>query len=401
MANPKISNRVLKAPASPIRKLMVYANQAKEKGVSIYHLNIGQPDIHTPEVMYEAANKFEHKTLAYGPSEGLPEYRDALVKYYNDFGLNITRDDVYVTIAGSEAIVFAMLATMDPGEEIIIPEPFYANYNGFAVMSDVNIKPLTSHPENGFALPSKEEIEKVITEKTRAILLCNPNNPTGRVYTKEEVEMVAELAQEHNLFVIADEVYREFIYGDVKHTSILSVEGMEERGIIIDSISKRYSACGSRIGCIVCKNRELMQNILKFAQARLCPPTLDQHMAIATINLDESYFEEINVEYQKRRDIVFEELQKIEGVLVKKPDGAFYMVVKLPVEDAEDFVKWMLTDFSVNNETVMVAPAAGFYATPGLGLNEIRIAYILNEEKLRKAMNIFAEGLKKYKELKK
>jgi len=392
----QLSQRASEIQASPIRKLMPYANAATKRGIKVYHLNIGQPDIETPQVMMEVFHNFHEKVLAYGPSQGLDEYRKGLVHYYAGNNIHVKEDEIIVTTAGSEAIVFALQVVANEGDEIIVPEPFYTNYNGFATMSSVHLKPLTTYAETGFALPSREKIEAVITPKTKAILLCNPGNPTGTVYSREQIFMIAEVAKQHNLFVISDEVYREFIYDGGTHTSIMDVPGVEEHAILVDSVSKRYSACGARVGCIVSKNKELMAAVLKYAQARLCPPTLGQLAANACCYLDASYIRTIQQEYQKRRDIVFAELQKIPGCICVKPHGAFYIIAKLPLKDAEDFIIWMLKDYQVGNETVMTAPADGFYATPGLGKDELRIAYILNEHDLRKAMHIFRTGLETY-----
>jgi aspartate aminotransferase len=393
----ELSNRANNVQASPIRKLMPFANAAKKKGMKIYHLNIGQPDIETPKEMMDVYANFEDKVLAYGPSQGLECYRENLVRYYSRHNIKLNVDDIIVTTAGSEAIVFAMLVTCNPGDEVIIPEPFYTNYNGFATMTGVKIKPLTTYAEDGFKLPSNEKIEALISDKTRAIMLCNPGNPTGAVYSKTDLERIAGLVQKHDLYVITDEVYREFVYDGDIHTSILEISGLEEKAVMVDSISKRYSACGARIGCLVSRNKELMAAALKFAQARLCPPTIDQLAANACIDIKADYFEAILKEYDKRRNLVFEELQKIKGIVCVIPKGAFYIIAKLPIDDAEHFAKWMLEEFSLDNETVMFAPAEGFYATPGLGKNELRFAYILNENDLAKAMNIFRKGLEKYK----
>jgi len=393
----KLSNRALNIQASPIRKLMPFANEAKKKGIKIYHLNIGQPDIETPKEMLDVYTNYEDKVLAYGPSQGLEIYRENLVRYYGRHNINIDVNDIIVTTAGSEAIIFAMVTACNEGDEIIIPEPFYTNYNGFATMAGVKIVPLTTYAEEGFKLPSDEKIESLVTEKTKAIMLCNPGNPTGAVYPFEDMKRIADLAIKHNLFVISDEVYREFVYDGLKHTSILSFPELTDKAIMVDSISKRYSACGARIGCLISRNKEFMAAALKFAQARLCPPTIDQLAANACIEIEAEYFTGILKEYDKRRQIVFEELQKIKGIVCVMPKGAFYIIAKLPINDAEDFAKWMLEEFSLENETVMFAPAEGFYATPGLGRNELRIAYILNENDLAKAMKIFREGLEKYK----
>lgn len=393
----KLSKRAVEVQASPIRKLMPFANAAKDKGVKIYHLNIGQPDIETPQVMIDVYRNYADKVLAYGPSQGLLEYRQNLVEYYARYDIKISVDDIIVTTAGSEAIIFAMMAICDLGDEIIIPEPFYTNYNGFATMAGAKIAPLTTHAEQGFALPQNDEIEKLINLNTKAIMLCNPGNPTGAVYSKEDLARVAQLAIKHDLFVIADEVYREFVYDGLSHTSLLNLDFISNRAIVVDSISKRYSACGARIGCMISKNEELMASVLKFAQARLCPPTIEQMAASAATKLQEEYFQPTLAEYKKRRDIVFNELQKMPGVICRKPKGAFYVIAKLTaIEDAEDFAKWMLTEYNENNETVMFAPAEGFYATSGMGKNEIRIAYILNENDLYTAMELLRKGLEKY-----
>lgn len=395
----KISNRATKIQASPLRKLMPFANTAKKEGKKIYHLNIGQPDIPTPKAMLDVYRNFDKEVLAYGPSQGLELYRENLVNYYAKHDIQIEVGNILVTTAGSEALIFALLAACNPGDEVIIPEPFYTNYNGFATITSVKIVPLTTYAENGFALPSDEEIIPLITKKTRAIMLCNPGNPTGTVYPKTDIERLAKIALENDLFIISDEVYREFTYDGLTHTSIMDIRDLEENAIMVDSISKRYSACGARIGCIVTRNKNITDSVLKFAQARLCPPTIDQLAANACIDIEEEYFVNILSEYDQRRTVVFDELQKIENIVCIKPQGAFYIIAKLPIEDAEDFVKWMLTEFSYENETVMFAPAEGFYATPGMGKNEVRLAYVLNTENLKKAMLIFRKGLEKYIEL--
>ncbi len=396
----KLSDRAINIQASPIRKLMPFANEAKKKGIHIYHLNIGQPDIETPKEMLDVYKNFEEKVLAYGPSQGLECYRKNLVNYYRKHNIELDIDDIIVTTAGSEAIVFALLTACNEDDEVIVPEPFYTNYNGFATMTGVKIVPLTTYAEDGFALPSNEKIRALINSKTKAIMLCNPGNPTGAVYPKEDIQRIADIAIENDLFVISDEVYREFVYDGLSHTSILDIEGMEDLAIMVDSISKRYSACGARIGCLISRNKNFITSTIKFAQARLCPPTIDQLAANAAIDIEEEYFKKIISEYDNRRNLVFEELQKIEDVICIKPKGAFYIIAKLPIDDAEHFAKWMLEEFSYENETVMFAPAQGFYATPELGKNEIRIAYILNKNDLKKAMKIFRKGLEKYKGLK-
>ncbi|HRY83473.1 MAG TPA: pyridoxal phosphate-dependent aminotransferase, partial [Candidatus Cloacimonadota bacterium] len=368
----------------------------KKRGIKVYHLNIGQPDIETPPAMLEAYHSFNEKVLAYGPSQGLDVYREGLVRYYHKHGIELKEDQIIVTTAGSEAITFALLVVCNDGDEVIVPEPFYTNYNGFATMAGVTIKPVTTYAEDGFALPSDAIIEAGITPKTRAIMLCNPGNPTGTVYSKADIFRVAAIAKRHNLFVISDEVYREFVYDGLVHTSIMEVPDFEDLAIMVDSVSKRYSACGARIGCIISKNKDLMAATLKFAQARLCPPTIDQLAANACIDLPDDYIGAIQMEYQKRRDIIFHEIQSIPGVVCKKPEGAFYVVVKLPLENAEDFVIWMLSEYSVDGETLMAAPGEGFYASPGLGRNELRLAYVLCEEDIRKAMHIFRTGFERY-----
>ncbi len=393
----QLSKRAREIQASPIRKLMPHAVAAKKRETKVYHLNIGQPDIPTPQAMIDVYHSFSDKVLAYGPSQGLDVYREGLVKYYQKYDIPLKEDQIIVTIAGSEAVTFAMYVTCEVGDEIIVPEPFYTNYNGFATMAGINIKPVLTVAEDGFQLPKDEVIEAAIGPKTRAIMICNPGNPTGTVYSKEDITRLCKIAKKHNLFVISDEVYREFTYDGAKHTSILQIEGMEDLAIMVDSVSKRYSACGARIGCIVSRNAELMAATLKFAQARLCPPTVDQLAANACVDLGDEFFGPLISEYKKRRDLVFAELQKIPGIVCVKPQGAFYIVAKLPIENAEDFVIWLLDNFQIDNETVMAAPAEGFYSTPGQGRNELRLAYILNEEDLTKAMHIFRQGFEEYK----
>lgn len=392
----RLSKRVLNMPASPIRKLMPYANAAKKRGVKVYHLNIGQPDIKTPEGMLNAIKNIDMTVLPYGPSEGLADYREALPNYYAKHGIQITTENVQVTTAGSEAIIFVMMAIADVGDEIIIPEPFYTNYNGFGDMAGIQIVPVTAKAETGFALPPRNEIESKITNRTRAIMICNPGNPTGAVYTRQEMETLVDLAKTYNLFLVADEVYREFVYDGNQHTSVLEFDDIADRTIIVDSISKRYSACGARIGCIISKNQELLQNTLKMAQARLCPPTLEQIAAKAALDTPDEYFEEVLNEYRQRRNLVHTALNNIPGVLCEKPKGAFYVIAKLPVDNAEKFAIHMLEHVAVDNETVMFAPAAGFYATPNVGVDEVRIAYVLNTHDLEKAMHIIKVGLEKY-----
>jgi aspartate aminotransferase len=397
----KISERADNIQESPIRKLKPLADRAKVRGIKIYHLNIGQPDIETPQEIIEVYKRYNEKVLAYGPAQGLDLYRHNLVNYYLNNNIKVLEDDIIITTAGSEAIIFSLITVCNPGDEIIVPEPFYTNYNGFAEMAGIKIIPLITRAEDAYGLPPDEEIKKLITLKTKAILICNPNNPTGAVYPQKDLERIAKIAKEKDLYIISDEVYREFVYDNTEAISFLNIKGVEDRVIIVDSISKRYSACGARVGCLISRNQELIKSVLKFAQARLCPPTIDQLAANAAINLQKDYFSKILKEYNQRRKVLFEELNKIPGVVCKKPAGAFYMMIKLPINDAEDFVKWLINSFSINKETVMVSPGNGFYATPGAGQNEVRIAYILNETDLRKAMYIFRKGLKEYIKIKK
>ncbi|SHH47046.1 pyridoxal phosphate-dependent aminotransferase [Tepidibacter thalassicus] len=391
-----LSKRITSMQASPIRKLVPYAQEAISKGIKVYHLNIGQPDIKTPETFFKAVKNFKKDVLEYSFSQGMPELIDAISKYYKNYNMDFKQDEILITNGGSEALLFSMIAIADPYDEILAPEPFYTNYNGFATAVNVNIKPITTKAEKGFHLPSKNEIENVITPKTKAILLSNPGNPTGVVYSKEEIEMIASIAKEYNLFIIADEVYREFVYDGLEYTSFGNIKEVEDRVIIVDSVSKRYSACGARIGSIASKNKEFIAQVLKLCQGRLCVPTLEQIGAIELYKTPESYFKEVNLEYKKRRDILYNALNNMNGVLCKKPKGAFYVVAKLPVENAEDFVIWMLKDFNLNGETIMMAPAEGFYSTKGLGKDEVRLAYILNEKDLSKSMEILKAGLEKY-----
>jgi aspartate aminotransferase len=398
MGKLKISSRNEIMQASPIRKLAPLAVKAKSEGVHVYHLNIGQPDIKTSQKMIDAYHQIPD-VIEYGPSEGLHSYRTKLVQYYKKMNIDVTASNIFITTGGSEAIIFTLLSALSPGDEVVIPEPFYTNYNGFAVMAGVNVVPVTTKIENGFDLPDMKEFEAKLTPRTKAIVICNPGNPTGAVFKKERLQELVEFARKHNLYVISDEVYREFTY-DCKATSILQFDDFEENAVMIDSTSKRYSACGSRVGCIVTRNKELLGLVLKFGQARLCPPSVDQQAAEAAVDTPDSYFEEVHKEYTKRRNVAYKELKKIPGAEVPMPMGAFYMVVGLPIDDADDFAKWLLTDFRHNKETTMVAPASGFYATPGLGKNQIRIAYVLKEEDLIKAINILKIGLEEYKKKK-
>ena len=386
-------------PASPIRKLVPYSEQAKSEGVHVYHLNIGQPDIQTPELALNAVKNNTINVLAYSRSEGSEAYRKKLAYYYKKHHIAVESDNILVTTGGSEALLFTIGSIMDQGDEIIIPEPFYANYNGFSVAQGVNVVPVVSEIDNNFALPPIKDFEALITPKTKAILICNPGNPTGYLYSKEEISQLAELVKKHDLFLIADEVYREFAYDGEEHHSVMTIEGLEAHAIMIDSVSKRYSMCGARIGCLVTKNKQVYDTALKFAQARLSPPTYAQIASEAALDTPDSYFDEIIEEYVERRNILVQELQKIPGIKVVKPKGAFYCIVELPISNADAFAQWFLEAFRVENETIMMAPAAGFYATPGLGKNQLRIAYVLKKEDLIKSVNILKQGLKVYKNL--
>jgi len=383
-------------PQSPIRKLVPFAENAKKKGVKVIHLNIGQPDIKTPQQALDAVKNNNLTVLEYSRTEGSESYREKVAGYYAKHNIHVTANDIMVTTGGSEALAFAMGCIADSDDEIIIPEPFYANYNGFATANGVTVVPVVSKIEDNFALPPIEAFEKLITPKTKGILICNPGNPTGYLYSKEEIQKLASIVKKHDLFLIADEVYREFTYDDKEHYSILQEKGLHQHAIIVDSVSKRYSMCGARIGFLVSKNKEFMSTALKFGQARLSPPTYAQIAAEAALDTPQSYFDDVKTEYRQRRDLLIRELEKLEGVKVAKPQGAFYCIVELPIADAEDFAQWLLEDFRVDNETVMVAPAGGFYATPGLGKNQIRIAYVLDQDNLKRAVNILGEALKSY-----
>ena len=393
---PKVSVKGQQMPESPIRKLVPYAEIAKKKGHKVYHLNIGQPDIKTPEVALQAVKNADITVLEYSHSAGFESYRTKLSQYYKNHGLPIDTQDIIITTGGSEALLFAMGSTMDTDDEIIIPEPFYANYNGFSTASGVKVVPVISGIETGFALPPIEAFEKLITSKTKAILICNPGNPTGYLYSKEEILKLAESVKKHDLFLIADEVYREFIYDGDKHFSVMNVPGLEENAIMIDSVSKRYSMCGARIGCIVSKNKEVMATAMKFAQARLSPPTYAQIASEAALETPQSYFDDVISEYKDRRDTLIAELNKIEGVTVANPKGAFYCIAKLPIDNADKFAQWLLESYDLNGETVMVAPAAGFYSTPNVGLDEVRIAYVLKKDDLIKSVQILKEAITVY-----
>lgn len=393
---PKISKKATVMPASPIRKLVPFAEAAKKKGVKIYHLNIGQPDIETPPSFLNAVKTADVKVLEYSHSAGNESYRKKLCGYYKEYNINIDHNEVIITCGGSEAIEIAMLTCFNSGDEIIIPEPFYANYNGFSCAADVVVKPVRSFIDTGFALPKISDFEKVITPKTKGIMICNPGNPTGYLYTKAELEALRDLVKKHDLFLLSDEVYREFCYDDKEYISVMHLDGIENNVILLDSISKRYSACGARIGAMITKNKEVMAAALKFAQARLSPPSYGQIGAEAALDTPKSYFAEVKKEYIARRDFVIDSLNKIEGVFCPKPSGAFYCIAKLPIDNADKFCQWLLEDFNLNQQTVMLAPATGFYSTPGAGNDEVRIAYVLNLNDLKNAMNCLKEALKVY-----
>lgn len=395
---PILSSRSVEMPESPIRKLVPYAEAAKKQGKTVYHLNIGQPDIETPQVAIDAIKNIDLSVLAYSNSEGILTYREGLAAYYNKLGLKLTYENILVTTGGSEALLFAFNACLNPGDEVIIPEPFYANYNGFAKSTGVNIVPITATIEDGFALPPIAQFEQLITSKTKAILICNPGNPTGYLYSKEELEALRDIVLKHDLYLIADEVYREFCYDDKTHCSVLNLEGLSENVVVVDSVSKRYSMCGARIGAFVSQNKKLLSTALKYAQARLSPPTLAQIAGEAALKTPASYFDQVINEYVERRNILVDGLNKIEGVHCPVPGGAFYAVVKLPVKNAEDFCQWLLEKFDYNNQTVMIAPAAGFYSTKGLGVQEVRIAYVLDKTSLQQAIKCLEEALKVYPE---
>ncbi len=382
-------------PPSPIRKLVPYAEAAKKRGIKVYHLNIGQPDIATPEVILDAVRNSDFKVLEYSHSAGNESYRKKLVQYYKGVGINVTPEQIIITTGGSEAILFGFMACMDAGDEVIIPEPFYANYNGFAIEAGVIVKPITSSIETGFALPPIEDFEKVITAKTKGIVICNPNNPTGYLYSKEEMEILKQIILKHNLYLFADEAYREFCY-EGTHTSAMHLTGVDENVVLMDTISKRYSACGGRIGAFVTKNTALINAVMKFAQARLSPPSFAQILGEAAVDLPADYFDITKAEYKKRRDTIVERLNAIPGVFCPNPGGAFYAMAKLPVDDADTFCQWLLESFSYKGQTVMLAPASGFYGTPGLGKQEVRLAYVLNTDSINKAVDCLGKALEEY-----
>lgn len=392
---PKISQRGQIMPPSPIRKLVPYAEAAKKKGVTVYHLNIGQPDIETPQPVLDAVRNSHFKILEYSHSAGNESYRRKLTTYYGRFGIDVDYNQIIVTTGGSEAIIFGFMACLDPGDEVIVPEPFYANYNGFAVEAEVKVVPVTSGIESGFALPPIADFEKKITPKTKAILICNPNNPTGYLYSPEELNVLRDICKKHNLFLFSDEAYREFAY-DGTTLSALQLEGLEDNVVVFDTISKRYSACGGRIGALVTRNKTLLDSVMKFAQARLSPPSFAQIAAEAAVDLPVDYFDGIKAEYKSRRDLLVKRLNEIPGVFCPNPGGAFYAMAKLPIDDADRFCQWLLEDFSYDQQTVMLSPGTGFYATAGLGKQEVRLAYVLNLESIDKAMTALSKALEVY-----
>lgn len=394
-----ISYRGRTIQASPIRKFKPYADDALKKGIKVYFLNIGDPDVPTPKPVIDAFHEFKDEVLAYGPAQGFLDLRQAVAAYFGSYNIPLTENNVIITTGGSEAILFSFSAVADPGDEIIIPEPFYTNYNGYASIASIKIVPLPLRVEDGFRLPKGADIEAKITPRTKAILLCSPNNPMGTVYTPEELGRVAAIVKEHDLFLIGDEVYKEFVYDGKAHRSVLEYPGIEDRVIVVDSISKRFSCCGARIGAVITRNCDLFQAILRFAQARLCPPSVEQRAALAAYRMGMDYFKPVREEYQRRRDVLYEGLKSIPGVIAYRPQGAFYITVKLPIKDCEHFVVWMLSEFNLDGETVMVAPASGFYATPGKGLDEVRMAYVLEVEKIKRALVVLKAGLEKYKKL--
>ena len=383
-------------PESPIRKLVPFAENAKRKGKKVYHLNIGQPDIQTPSVALEAIKNFDNNVVEYSHSAGFESYRKGLASYYQSLDIDVSYNDLMVTTGGSEALLFALNSCLDAGDEIIIPEPFYANYNGFSISAGITVKPISTSISNGFALPPIEDFVKLITPKTKAILICNPGNPTGYLYSQEELELLRDVVKKYNLFLFADEVYREFCYDGNSHCSVLSLDGLEKHAVVIDSTSKRYSMCGIRVGCIVSKNPEVINTALKFAQARLSPPTFGQVAGEAALSTPKSYFEDVINEYVSRRDLLVDGLNKIDGVICPKPKGAFYAIAQLPVDNAEKFAQWLLEEFDYQNETLMVAPAAGFYSTEGEGNNQVRIAYVLNQNSLKRAIKCLEQALIQY-----
>lgn len=393
---PRISEKGCAMPASPIRKLVPYAEEAKRKGRKVYHLNIGQPDIETPEAAINALKNADLRVVEYSHSAGIPSYRKKLVEYYKSWGIDVNENQIIVTCGGSEGILFAFMSCLDPGDEVIIPEPFYANYNGFATTAGVVIRPVKSTIENGFALPPVAEFEKLINDKTRAVLVCNPSNPTGYLYSEAELQELRKLVLKYDLYLFSDEVYREFCYDGASHFSVMNLEGMDEHVVLLDSVSKRYSACGARVGTFITRNKQLYNVAMKFAQARLSPPTFGQIMSEAAVDTHQSYFDGVIAEYIARRDIVVNSINKIPGCYCPNPKGAFYVVARLPIDDSDKFCQWLLEDFEYQNQTVMLAPATGFYSTPGLGKNEVRISYVLKIDDLKASMKCLEEALKVY-----
>ena len=391
-----LSKKAIDIPASPIRKLVPYADAAKKRGVKVFHLNIGQPDIDSPKCVMEAIRNIHLNNLAYANSAGIESYRKGLAKYYNNLGIDVDFKDIIVTTSGSESVNFAISLVCNPGDEVIVMEPFYTNYRAFAIQNGVTLVPVPTRIEDGFKVPPMEDVEKYITPKTRAILICNPGNPTGTLYTQDALEKLAGIVKKHDLYLLSDEVYREFCYSDTPHFSCMQLKGIEQNTLLLDSVSKRYSMCGARIGCIVSRNKDIMAALLKFAQSRLCSPVVEQIAAEAALDTPKEYFAAVKAEYIHRRDVMIEMLNKIPGVFTPKPMGAFYTVASLPVDDAEKFAKWMLEEFNYNGETTMVAPAAGFYATPNTGVNQVRLAYVLKVEDIQHAVKCLEEGLKVY-----
>ena len=393
---PTLSHKGINMPESPIRKLVPFAEKAKQNGKTVFHLNIGQPDIESPKVALQAVQSFEKSVVEYSHSAGFETYRKGLANYYQKLGIDINHNNVMVTTGGSEALLFALNSCIDHGDEIIIPEPFYANYNGFAISAGVKVKPITTSIDNGFALPPIDEFETLITPKTKAILICNPGNPTGYLYSKEELETLRDIVIKHDLFLFADEVYREFCYDGHQHHSVLTIDGLDQHAVVIDSTSKRYSMCGIRVGCILSKNEQVMNTALKFAQARLSPPTFGQIAGEAALDTPIAYFNKVSAEYVQRRDLLIDGLNKIDGVVCPKPKGAFYCIAQLPVDDADKFAQWLLEEFDYEGKTLMVAPAAGFYSTPNTGTKQVRIAYVLNQEALTQAVECLKKALEVY-----
>lgn len=393
----KVSRRADQLPASSIRKLIPYADAAKSRGIHVFHLNIGQPDIQTPDTFMNAVRDYRVDVLAYGPSNGLLEYRRGLIEYYSNFGFRLTSDEIFITTAGSEALLFVLLGIADPGDNVLVMEPYYTNYNGFGVIAGVDVVGVPTKAEDGFAIPSVDEFECRVTDRTRGIILCNPNNPTGAVYSREALQKLVQFAIDHNLYLISDEVYREFTYDGFSSTSIMTFPELGDLAIMVDSVSKRYSACGARIGCIVTHNNSLLQAVMRMGQARLCPPTIEQIGALAALKTPPSYMNEVIAEYQERRDVLHRGLNRIPGVFCEKPSGAFYMMVNLPVDDADHFAQFMLEEYESQKQTVMVAPGSGFYSNPEMGRHQVRVAYVLKKSDLERSVDILADGLTAYK----